>query len=127
MKEFPVIGRAAQGKLYLGFLAIGFLLWRVCTHLVLGGKEFSFRPTSKRRGVWARTFKRSLVPTVKWRECPLEGGAQGSICTVSPKGKNSLDRRRVLYALVQNRHNTGKSEAVVAYNTDQSLGSLGCF
>ena len=34
---------------------------------------------------------------------------------------------RVLYAPVQNRHNTGKSEAVVAYNTDQSLGSLGCF
>ena len=34
---------------------------------------------------------------------------------------------RVLYAPVQNRHNTGKPEAVVAYNTDQSLGSLGCF
>ena len=25
---------------------------------VLGGKEFSFWPTSKRRGVWARTVKR---------------------------------------------------------------------
>ena len=34
---------------------------------------------------------------------------------------------RVLYAPVQKRHNTGKSEAVVVYNTDQSLGSLGCF
>ena len=53
-------------------------------------KSFSFRPTSKRRGVWARTVKRSLVPTVKWRECPLEGGAQGSICTVSPRGKIHL-------------------------------------
>ena len=39
----------------------------------------------------------------------------------------SCPSRRVLYAPVQNRHNTGKSEAVVAYNTDQSLGSLGCF
>ena len=39
----------------------------------------------------------------------------------------SSSQRRVLYAPVQNRHNTGKSEAVVAYNTDQSLGSLGCF
>ena len=29
--------------------------------------------------------------------------------------------RRVLYAPGENRHNTGKSEAVVAYNTDQSL------
>ena len=35
--------------------------------------------------------------------------------------------RRVLYAPVQKRHNKGKSEAVVVYNTDQSLGSLGCF
>ena len=42
IKEFPIIGRAAQGKLYLGFLVIGFLLWRVCTHLVLGGIEFFF-------------------------------------------------------------------------------------
>ena len=90
IKEFPIIGRAAQGKLYLGFLVIGFLLWRVCTHLVLGGIEFFLWPTSKRRGVWARTFKRRLVPTVKWREYPLEGGAQGNICTVSPKEKNYL-------------------------------------
>ena len=72
-------------EIIFGVLVIGFLLWRVCTHLFLSGKEFSFWPTSKRRGVWARTVKRGLVPTVKWREYPLEGGAEGSICTVSPK------------------------------------------
>ena len=56
-----------------------------------GREKFSFWPTSKRRGVWARTVKPSLVPTVKWREYPLEEGAQGSIWTVSPKEKKSLE------------------------------------
>ena len=34
--------------------------------------------------------KCSVVPTVKWREYPLGGGAQGSTCTVSPKEKIRL-------------------------------------
>ena len=43
-----------------------------------GGTDFFFRPTSKRHGVWARTVKRSLVPTIKKCECRLEGEAQAA-------------------------------------------------
>ena len=46
---------------------------------------------------------------------------------IQPEYGDERTKGRVLYAPVQKRHNTGKSEAVVVYNTDQSLGSLGCF
>ena len=56
------------------------------------------------------------------------GRLQGELVVVLPVCRDPVSICwRVLYAPVQKRHNTGKSEAVVVYNTDQSLGSLGCF
>ena len=71
--------------------------------------------------VFTLTDRASTIPS------NIRGCQSGTWSQRGTKVNGSRHSGRVLYAPVQNRHNTGKSEAVVAYNTDQSLGSLGCF
>ena len=115
IKELPTIGRRAQEKWHLEFLVIESryhrpsdaremvfwsfwssvsYLWRILAHVVIGGKELSFWPTS---GVaWGLGLLSVVLCQRLSGSSNLSREVQGSMCTVSPKkGGGNLMRLEV--------------------------------